>query len=75
MDELDLLRDVVRALVAERRARAEWLELVRQWRETGQEPPNEAVDAGLRAVFIDNRGALDRALARLAEVNPGLVNG
>ena len=69
-DELTLLREAVRALVAERRA----------WDQLKAATRPAPVDASDRAPFdpaalIDCRNAADQALVRLAEVNPGLVYG
>ena len=73
-DELELLRDVVRALVAERRARAEWS---RALSPDGKKPTKDQIDAAapLHLKVGDCRTAIDQALGRLAEVNPELVNG
>ena len=77
MSELDLLRDVVRALVAQRRAFAFMSETMKRRMGTGERLPQETADKARRAsvTYHEQGAALDRALARLAEVNPRLFDG
>jgi hypothetical protein len=76
MSELELLRDVVRALVAQRRAFAFMSETMKRRMETGKHPPQETADKARRASvkYHAQSAALDRALARLAELNPRLFD-
>jgi hypothetical protein len=76
-DELQLLRDVVRAFVAQRRAMAFASEVMKRRQETGERPSDETIAKmrELSSAYRDLENALERALARLAEVNPELVNG
>jgi hypothetical protein len=69
-DELTLLREAVRALVAERRA---WDQLKAATRSAQVNPIDRAPFDPVR--LIECHEAADRALVRLAEVNPGLVYG
>jgi len=70
MDELTLLREAVRALIAERRA---WDQLKAATRPAPADSNDRAPFDPIR--IIDCLKAADAALARLAEVNPGLVYG
>jgi hypothetical protein len=76
-DELERLRDVVRALVTQRRAFAFVSDVMKRRMETGERPPQETQTKVGRtaATYHEHTAALERALARLAEVNPELVNG
>ena len=76
-DELDRLRDVVRALVAASRsweAFSTWMNGRMQRREVRTEESIREAHR-LSGVHRDREKDLDRALARLAEVNPELVAG
>ena len=77
MSELELLRDVVRALVAQRRAFALMSETMKRRMETGKHPAQETADKVRLAsvTYHEQSAALDRALARLAEMNPRLFDG
>jgi hypothetical protein len=79
MNELELLRDVVRAYVAERRADAEWSTPMRERLDRcDRTRPTEESIAQMRrlaGVLKDRQEDLDRAIALLAEVNPELVAG
>lgn len=76
-DELERLRDVVRALVAERRAFTVWSETMNLRRSKELKPTEESIQEmrRLATIHFDRKRDLDAALARLAEVNPELVNG
>lgn len=70
MDELTLLREAVRALLAERRA---WDQLKVATRPgTADHKDRVPFDP---VALIESKKAADQALVRLAEVNPGLVYG
>ena len=73
-DELRRLRDVVKALVAERRAWVEWRGAMTP---DGKRPTKESADAAfpLFVNFGGCRNATDQALACLADVSPELVAG
>ena len=74
-DELERLRDVVRALVAERRAHNVWSETMDLRRE--MKPTEESIREMRRlfGIFANCEKTTDVALARLGEVNPDLVSG
>ena len=76
-EELERLRDVVRALVAHRAAFAKWAEAMNKKAEPGVDFTDEVGREQLRtgAVLSARRDDLERALARLADVNPELVAG
>jgi hypothetical protein len=76
MSELELLRDVVRSLVAQRRAFAFMSETMKRRMETGERPRQETADKARQASvsYHEQSAALDQALARLAEVNPRLFD-
>lgn len=74
-DELERLRDVIRALVVEHRANTDWSEAMSLRRE--MEPTKESIRQMRRlfGILKDCKKTTDGALARLAEVNPELVSG
>jgi hypothetical protein len=76
-DELERLRDVVRALVAHRAAFAKWADAMNKKAEPGVVFTDEVGREQLRtgSIVAARRDDLERALARLAEVNPALVAG
>ena len=76
-NELELLRDVVRALVAERRAFTGWSDTMNLRQTNRLAPTEESIQEVQRLsdILFDRKRELDAALARLAEANPELVNG
>jgi hypothetical protein len=75
-NELECLRAVVRAVVAERQASARCFEhAMQEQRARGDQPGHDPTEAlrRLTAALADCRGAVDAALARLAEVAPETV--
>jgi hypothetical protein len=76
-DELERLRDVVRALVAERRAGSKWHTTMAGRMGRGEKPTEESIQMmrGLADAHYACQQATDAALARVGEVNPELVNG
>lgn len=75
--ELELLHDVVRALVAERRAGDTWSAAMNALRAAGGERTPDCIREMRRlfSIAFEGKKATDQALARLAEVNPELVDG
>ena len=79
-NELGLLRAVVRAYLAERRAWEEFRTYmharIEQREQAGQPPTDEDPKTGssLNEVCRDRKADLDGTLARLREVNPGLFD-
>jgi len=74
-DELERLRDVVRALVAHRAAFAKWADAMNKKAEPGVDFTDEVGQEQLRTGSVLQRRSkdLEQALARLREVAPGLL--
>src|SRR2546423_1464159 len=69
--ELDRLRNVVRALVAERHADSLAMEILREWHKCGEPPPMDPPPPEffrLNEVHKDCERVLKQALARLTEI-------
>jgi hypothetical protein len=76
-DELERLRDVVRALVAESQAWTAFNTRLLGRMGRGLAPTEESIREAHRfsGAVEDSKRDLDQAMARLAEVNPELVAG
>jgi hypothetical protein len=76
-DELERLRDVVRALVAESQAWTAFYSRMVSRMGKGLTPTEESIREAHRisGIVEDRKRDLDQAMARLAEVNPELVAG
>jgi hypothetical protein len=75
-DELERLRDVARALVAESQAWAAQMGHLADQRAQGLfDIVGDREAARLGRLILDRTWDLDQAMARLAEVNPELVTG